>query len=129
MAPGACEWYCRSRSQHAVPLTPSPNESAPMIAGRRYWILIWYGFLLVGVVGAIASAYWGRQTRGRNLDEILRALGTILLSIGMLFLLYGVAALAGRILIGVALLLFIGAFWVGRKSDRPPPGPGRTGAH
>ncbi len=101
-----------------------------MIAGRRYWILIWYGFLLVGVVGAIASAYWGRQTRGRNLDEILRAIGTILLSIGMLFLLYGMAGmagLAGQILIGVALLLFIGAFWVGRKSDRPPPGPGRTG--
>lgn len=99
-----------------------------MIAGRRYWILIWYGFLLVGVVGAIASAYWGRQTRGRNLDEILRAIGTVLLSIGMLFLLHGIAALAGRILVGVALLLFIGAFWVGRKSDRPPPGPSRTGA-
>jgi hypothetical protein len=98
-----------------------------MIAGRRYWILIWYGFLLVGVVGAIASAYWGRQTRGRNLDEILRALGTILLSIGMLLLLYGTATLAGQVLIGVALLLFIGAFWAGRASDRGPPGAGRSG--
>ena len=105
----------------------SPNESASMIAGRRYWILIWYGFLLIGVVGAIASAYWGRQTRGRNLDEILRALGTILLSIGMLLLLYGSATLAGQVLIGVALLLFIGAFWAGRASDRAPPGPGRSG--
>ena len=98
-----------------------------MIAGRRYWILIWYGFLLVGVVGTIASAYWGRQTKGRNLDEILRAVGTILLSIGMLLLLYGTAALAGRVLIGMALLLFLGAFWAGRAGDRPPPGPGRTG--
>jgi hypothetical protein len=100
-----------------------------MIAGRRYWILIWYGFLLVGVVGAIASAYWGRQTRGRNLDEILRALGTTVLSIGMLLLLYGTAVLAARVLIGIALLLFVGAFWVGRRGDRSPRGPGRPGAH
>jgi len=100
-----------------------------MIAGRRYWILIWYGFLLIGVVGAIASAYWGRQTKGRNLDEILRALGTILLSTGMLFLLYGTAALAAKALIGLALLLFIGAFWVGRGGDRRPPGPGRGAGH
>jgi len=98
-----------------------------MIAGRRYWILIWYGFLLVGVVGAVASAYWGRQTRGRNLDEILRAVGTVVLSIGMLLLLYGTATLAGKILVGVALLLFIGAFWAGRGIDRPHPGPGRGG--
>jgi hypothetical protein len=98
-----------------------------MIAGRRYWILIWYGFLLVGVVGAIASAYWGRQTKGRNLDEILRAVGTVLLSIGMLLLLYETATLAGKVLIGVALLLFIGAFWAGRAIDRPPPGSGRGG--
>ena len=65
-----------------------------MIAGRRYWILIWYGFLLIGVAGAVASAYWGRRTHGRNLDEILRALATILLSVGMLLLLYGVAVAA-----------------------------------
>jgi len=98
-----------------------------MIAGRRYWILIWYGFLLVGVAGVIASAYWGRQTRGRNADEILRAIGTIVLSIGMLLLLYGTATLAGQVLIGVALLLFVGAFWAGRASDRAPPGHGRSG--
>ena len=99
-----------------------------MIAGRRYWILIWYGFLLVGVVGAIASAYWGRQTHGRNLDEILRAVGTIFISAGMLLLLYGTAIRIGEVLVGVALFLFIGAFWVGRTADRLPPGGGRTGA-
>jgi hypothetical protein len=97
-----------------------------MIAGRRYWILIWYGFLLMGVAGVVASLYWGRRTQGRNLDEILRAFATILLSIGMLLLLYDVATLAGRILLGVALALFIGAFWAGRtEPHRPPPGTGR----
>jgi hypothetical protein len=97
-----------------------------MIAGRRYWILIWYGFLLVGLAGAVASAYWGRRTHGRNLDEILRACATILLSVGMLLLLYEVAILAGRVLLGVALALFVGAFWAGRTERRhPPPGAGR----
>lgn len=97
-----------------------------MIAGRRYWILIWYGFLLVGVAGAVASVYWGRRTHGRNLDEILRAFATILLSIGMLLLLYGTAGAAGRVLVGVALALFVGAFWAGGAVRRhPPSGPQR----
>ena len=52
-----------------------------MIAGRRYWVLIWYGFLLIGVAGAVASVYWARRNQARNLDEILRALATILLSV------------------------------------------------
>jgi len=92
-----------------------------VIVGRRYWILIWYGFLLVGVAGAVASAYWGRRTQGRNLDEILRALATILLSIGMLLLLYEVAVLPAQVLLGVAVALFMGAFWVGRRPRRRPP--------
>lgn len=98
-----------------------------MIAGRRYWILIWYGFLLVGIAGAAASVYWGRRTHGRNLDEILRAFATILVSVGMLLLLYGVADLAGRVLLGAALALFIAAFWAGRGDHRlpPPRDPGR----
>jgi len=64
-----------------------------MMVGRRYWILIWYGFLLIGIVGGVASTYWGRRFPGRNLDEILRAVATSVLSIGMLLLLYEVAAL------------------------------------
>jgi len=101
-----------------------------MIAGRRYWILIWYGFLLIGIAGAVASVYWGRRHPGRNVDEVLRALATILLSVGMLLLLYGVATLAGRILLGAAVILFFGAFWVGRTPHgRSPSGPGRPRGH
>ncbi len=97
-----------------------------MIAGRRYWILIWYGFLLIGVAGAVASAYWGRRHPGRNVDEVLRAVATILLSVGMLLLLYDVATMVGRVLLGVAVALFFAAFWVGRRTGRPPPiGSGR----
>lgn len=89
-----------------------------MIAGRRYWILIWYGFLLIGVAGAVASAYWGRRYPGRNRDEILRAFATIVLSAGMLLLLYNVAVVTGRVLLGVAVVLFFSAFWVGRFPRR-----------
>ena len=99
-----------------------------MIAGRRYWMLIWDGVLLIGVAGAVASVYWARRNQARNLDEILRALATILLSVGMLLLLYGVAVLPGRVLLGVALALFVGAFWAGQTPRRPPPpgsGPSR----
>lgn len=97
-----------------------------MIAGRRYWILIWYGFLLIGLAGAVASAYWGRRTHGRNLDEILRALATVILSVGMLLLLHDVAPFVGRVLLGTAVALFVGAFWAGRPDRRPPPpGGGR----
>jgi len=96
-----------------------------MIAGRRYWILIWYGFLLIGVAGAVASAYWGRRYPGRNVDEILRAVATILLSVGMLLLLYGVAIVTGRVLLGVAVALFFGAFLAGRSTrGGGPPGHG-----
>lgn len=92
-----------------------------MIAGRRYWILIWYGFLVIGLAGALASAYWGRRSQVRNLDEVLRAVATVLLSVGMLLLLYEVAVLAGRVLLGVAVALFLGAFWAGRPPRKPPP--------
>jgi len=95
-----------------------------MIIGRRYWILIWYGFLLIGVAGAVASTYWGRRHPGRNLDEILRSVATVVLSIGMLFLLYGIATLVAQILLGVALALFVGAFWTGRSVRRRPPSSG-----
>ena len=83
--------------------------------GRRYWILIWYGILVIGVVGLLVAVYWGRRARWTNLDEVLRALGTILVSVGMLLLLYRVADLFAQILLVASLFAFVGAFALGRK--------------
>ena len=89
------------------------------IIGRGYWILIWYGILTIGVVGLLAALYWAKQTQGKNFDEILRAVGTITISIGMLLLLYGLDGGVGQVLLVVALLCFIAAFVVGRRNQPP----------
>lgn len=91
-----------------------------MVAGRRFWILIWYAILLVGLAGLWSSIYWGRETHWKNLDELLRATGTIAVSAGMLLLLYGVAGWLGQALLVIALGLFVVAFFLGRR--QPPPG-------
>lgn len=92
-----------------------------MVAGRSFWIVIWYGIMLLGLLGFGASIYWGRETNWKNLDELLRAIGTIVVSSGMLLLLYGVATGFGQALLVAALFCFVGAFIFGRKdgsSDR-----------
>ena len=105
-----------------------------MVGGRGFWIAIWFGIMLLGLLGFGASVYWGRETNWKNLDELLRAIGTIVVSSGMLLLLYGVATGVGQALLGVALLCFLGAFILGRKygtadhpkGERPdPPGKAR----
>lgn len=88
--------------------------------GRRWWILIWYGILVLGVVGLAVAIDWGRQVKWRNLDEILRGIGTITVSVGMLLLLHGTGGGAGQTLLLAALIAFILAFATGRE----PPGPG-----
>src|ERR1041385_1879430 len=70
-----------------------------MVIGRRFWIVIWYGILVLGVLGLGASIYWGRQTHWKNTDELLRAIGTIAVSAGMLRLLNEVAEGAGELLL------------------------------
>ena len=96
-----------------------------MIIGHRWWILIWYGILTLGVIGLFASLYWARQTHWRNLDEILRAIGTITVSLGMLMFLSGIGGGAAETLLLAALLSFVLAFAVGRRPDsrdpKPPP--------
>jgi hypothetical protein len=93
-----------------------------MIVGRRYWILIWYGILVLGLLGLVASGHWGRRTHWRNVDEVLRATGTILVSVGMLVLLYPLrwtyAGLLGELLFAVALVCFVVAFVLGRQAER-----------
>lgn len=88
-----------------------------MIFGRRYWIWIWYGIFLLGVLGLIASVYWGRRTHFRNLEEIFRACGTILVSLGMVLLLRQMWTLLGQAMLVVALGCFVTAFVLGRRAD------------
>ena len=93
-----------------------------MIVGRRFWILIWYGILVLGILGLIASVHWGRRTHWKNVDEVLRAVGTILVSVGMLVLLYPLPWVytewLGEGLLGVALVGFVAAFILGRRAER-----------
>jgi hypothetical protein len=86
-----------------------------MIIGKRYWIWIWYGILTLGAVGLIGAIHWGLKTRWRNLDEVLRGIGTVAVSLGMLLLLYGTGAGAGQTLLVAALIAFVLAFALGRE--------------
>jgi hypothetical protein len=95
-----------------------------MLFGRTVWIVIWGGILLLGVVGLFASLYWGRQTRYRNLDEIVRACGTILVSTGFILLLLSTWVLFAQGLLLIALGCFVAAFILGRRSaGNQPPEP------
>ena len=103
-----------SRSHKRTPMIPP-------VAGRRYWVLIWYGILMLGIAGLVASIYWGRQTHYRNLDEIFRGIGTICASIGMVLLLSSVLILLGEFLLILSVAAFVAAFILGRKIE--PQGP------
>lgn len=92
------------------------------LVGYRWWILIWYGILLLGIVGLGAAIHWGRQTHWKNKDEILRGIGTIAVSVGFLLWLKGVGGGAGYLLLIVALIAFVLAFIYGRE-PRQRPGP------
>jgi len=86
-----------------------------MVAGRGFWIVIWFGIMLLGLLGFGASIYWGRETKWKNKDELLRGIGTIVVSTGMLLLLYGIATGFGQVLMVVALICFVLAFIYGRR--------------
>ncbi len=90
-----------------------------MIIGYRWWIWIWYGILALGVVGLIGAIHWGLKTHWRNLEEVLRGIGTIAVSVGMLLLLKHTGGGAGETLLLAALIAFILAFALTR--DRKPP--------
>lgn len=88
-----------------------------MVFGRQYWIWIWYGIFLLGVLGLIASIYWGRRTHFKNLEEISRAIGTILVSLAMVLLLRQMWFPVGQILLIVAIGCFVAAFIQGRRAE------------
>lgn len=93
--------------------------------GLRYWIWIWYGILGLGILGMGSAIYWGRQTQWKNLDEVLRAVGTVTVSLGMLALLRRVGGGIGQMLLVVSLVAFILAFALGRRiEDRRPRSEG-----
>lgn len=101
-----------------------------MIFGLSYWIWIWYGILLLGVLGLVAAIQWARQTGWRNLDEVLRAAGTILASIGMLVLLeylFPPMPAIGYGFLGLALVCFGAAFILGRRSRASEGSPPEEG--
>ena len=86
-----------------------------MVTGRVYWIWIWCGILFLGVLGLVPALQWGRETHWRNLDEVLRAIGTICVSVGMILLLEGTAVLLGYLLLVLAISTFTWAFIIGRN--------------
>lgn len=89
--------------------------------GWRFWVLVWYGILFLGVVGLGGALYWGRRTTWKNLDEIFRGIGTILVSTGMLLLLYRVARGTAVTLLVTAVVTFVVALVTGRRCGPPPP--------
>jgi len=86
-----------------------------MIAGRQYWIMIWYGILALGILGLWAGVFWAQRTGWKNVDEVLRALGTIAVSVGMLLLLYDRGGWVGELLLVTSLLCFLLALVLGRR--------------
>jgi protein-S-isoprenylcysteine O-methyltransferase Ste14 len=89
-----------------------------MIFGHSYWILIWFGILALGVIGLVPALQWGRQTHWKNKDEIARGIGTILVSSGMLLLLWGLLTVLASALLALAVVAFVFAFVAGRKADK-----------
>jgi hypothetical protein len=94
--------------------------------GKKWWILIWYGILALGVVGLVMAVNWGRHVKWKNLEEILRGIGTIAVSVGMLLLLHGAGGGAGQTLLLAALLAFVLAFAVGREEEPAAAPPSET---
>ena len=100
----------------SLPALPRRKGQLTVFA-LRYWIWIWYGILALGVIGLVPALHWGRRTHWKNLDEVLRGLGTISTSVGMLLLLSQVVVPLAYILLGIALGSFIGAFVWGRRLE------------
>jgi predicted MFS family arabinose efflux permease len=95
----------------------------PMIEvpGHTIWVGIWAALLLLGAGGLLGALSWGRRTRWRNLDEVLRGFGTVAVSCGMLLLLLGWIPVLAIFLMFVSLALFVVAAFVPEVSRYLPP--------
>ena len=82
------------------------------VPGYVVWIWIWAAILLLGLAGLVGAVVWGRRTRWRNLDEVLRGLGTVSVSSGMLLLLLGRLMVLAIFLLFLSLALFVAASFV-----------------
>ncbi|MDX2122562.1 MAG: hypothetical protein SF070_16080 [Gemmatimonadota bacterium] len=85
------------------------------LPGRWIWVWIWVGLLILGLLGLAGAIQWGRETKWRNLDEILRGLGTVFVSLGMIFFLKGISQPGGIFLAFLALACFVSAFIAGKR--------------
>ena len=94
-----------------------------VIPGRTLWIVLCYAILALGSIGLVGALLWGPDLRWRNLDELLRGLGTVLVSGGMLAVLYGADAAVGQGLLALALAVFAAAYGLGdprrQRGGRP----------
>jgi len=82
------------------------------VPGATVWIWIWVALLLLGAGGLAGALSWGLRTRWRNLDEVLRGLGTVSVSCGMLLLLLGWATVFAIFLLFISLAMFVGAAFI-----------------
>ncbi len=99
------------------------NEARALfqLPGRTVWVWIWVVLLVVGLLGLAGAIQWGRETHWKNLDEVLRGLGTVLVSLGMIFFLRGISQFGGMFLSFLALACFVAAM-VARKQIPPDDG-------
>ena len=94
-----------------------------VVPGRIVWIVLWYAILALGSLGLLGALFWGPVLRWRNLDELLRGAGTVVVSSGMLMVLHGADPLFGQTLLIIALGIFATAYAVGdprrRRGGKP----------
>jgi hypothetical protein len=94
-----------------------------VVPARSLWIALWFAILALGSLGLVGALLWGPDLRWRNLDELLRGLGTVLVSAGMLAVLYGASAAMGQGLLALAVGVFASAYAVGdprrRRGGKP----------
>ena len=89
--------------------------TGPAIPGLEFWIAVWYVILAIGGMGLAGAWMWARRLQWSNWDEVLRGVGTVLISVAMLSFLQFHLVDAGRVL----LVLGIASFAMAIRHRRP----------